>query len=81
MIGKAYWGALIIADSEAQPRPKRAEVFDHAWVDSDEFQKRIATNVPDKLAILQRVWQKLAGEKRSACGPRADAYASGGAST
>jgi hypothetical protein len=59
MIGKGYYAALVIADSNAPIDPNPAEVYDCVWADAAEFHTLIATNPPDKQEILQLAWSLL----------------------
>jgi putative (di)nucleoside polyphosphate hydrolase len=59
MIGKAYFGALVAVAGDVKIRVNPAEVHDYAWVDPDEYLRRVASNVPDKTSIIQMAWAKL----------------------
>jgi len=52
MIGKAYFAALIIADSQAIIQPNSAEIYHYQWVKASQFLWLIQTNSPEKRKIL-----------------------------
>ena len=59
MIGKGYYAALVIADSNAPIDPNPAEVYDYIWADADEFHTLITTNPQDKKDLLELAWSML----------------------
>jgi len=59
MIGKAYFAALIIADSKAIIQPNSAEIYQYQWMNTRELLQQIKTNPPDKQKILRQAWIKL----------------------
>lgn len=59
MVGKAYFAALIIADSKAVIQPNTAEIYQYEWVNASEFLERIKTNPLEKQKILYQAWVKL----------------------
>jgi isopentenyldiphosphate isomerase len=59
MIGKAYFGAYVIADASAQIVANAAEVHCWEWVSREEFLTRIETNSTSKLPLLQDLITKL----------------------
>jgi hypothetical protein len=59
MVGKAYFAALIIADSKAIIQPNTAEIYQYEWVKASEFLERIKTNPLEKQKILHQAWVKL----------------------
>jgi putative (di)nucleoside polyphosphate hydrolase len=59
MIGKAYFGAFVIADAAATVKPNGAEVKKWDWVNANEFRKRIKTNSKDKIPILEKLCQEF----------------------
>lgn len=61
MVGKGYFGALVVVAASAEIAANEAEVNSWAWVSSDEYHKRIATNAPDKLLLLQKLAREFIG--------------------
>lgn len=61
MIGKGYYAALVIADSDTPIESNPAEVYDWAWVNADEYHTRILTNPADKQEILRKAWASVIG--------------------
>jgi NADH pyrophosphatase NudC (nudix superfamily) len=59
MIGKAYFAALIIADSKAIIQPNLAEIYQYQWMNTRELLQQIKTNPPDKQKMLRQAWIKL----------------------
>ncbi|MBE9151050.1 hypothetical protein [Coleofasciculus sp. LEGE 07092] len=59
MIGKAYFAALIIANSQAVIQPNPAEIHQYEWVSASKFLQRIQTNPPEKQKIVYQAWVKL----------------------
>ncbi|MBE9127475.1 MULTISPECIES: NUDIX domain-containing protein [unclassified Coleofasciculus] len=59
MIGKAYFAALIIVDSQAVIQPNPAEIYQYQWVSASKFLQQIKTNPPEKQKILCQAWVKL----------------------
>ena len=59
MIGKGYYAALVITDSNTIVESNPAEVYDWVWVDAADYRSLIATNPADKVQILQKAWSLL----------------------
>ncbi len=59
MVGKAYFAALIVADSKAVIQPNTAEIYQYEWVNASEFLRRIQANPPEKQRILCQAWVRL----------------------
>lgn len=61
MVGKAYYAALLIANTDATIQSNSAEIYRWEWVDKEEFQSRIKTNHPSKVEILRSAWSQIVG--------------------
>jgi hypothetical protein len=59
MVGKGYFGALVLADASIPLRPNPVEVLEYGWLDVATFWLRISTNCPNKYALLCQAWRKL----------------------
>ena len=62
MIGKGYYAALVVTDSNTPIEYNPAEVYDWAWVNADEYHTLILTNPADKQEILREAWASIIGE-------------------
>lgn len=63
MIGKAYFGALIIADEDASIKSNLAETAAWEWVDRAEFIRRISKVPQEKQFILLKTWELIFEQK------------------
>jgi len=63
MIGKGYYAALVITDSNTPIEYNPAEVYDWAWVNADEYHTLILTNPTDKQEILREARASIIDQK------------------
>jgi putative (di)nucleoside polyphosphate hydrolase len=56
MIGKAYFGAYVIAATKAKIKPNPSEVCEWKWVKKGDFLKEIGGNSLEKIDILKKLW-------------------------
>jgi ADP-ribose pyrophosphatase YjhB (NUDIX family) len=54
MIGKGYFAALVIVDSNATITANPAEISDWAWFEPQQYAEQVATTPPDKAEILRK---------------------------
>jgi putative (di)nucleoside polyphosphate hydrolase len=59
MVGKGYFAALFIANSDVQIKHNVAEISDWEWVSPSEFMTRIRESAPEKADILEKAWKQL----------------------
>jgi hypothetical protein len=59
MIGKGYYAALVVADSDTLIEPNPAEISDWVLASAGEYRSRIVTNRADKMKILREAWLSL----------------------
>jgi putative (di)nucleoside polyphosphate hydrolase len=63
MIGKAYFGAYIIADALVAIKPNGAEVSYWEWVGEEEFLERMETNSTEKAHFLRQLYHEFIKSK------------------
>ena len=59
MVGKAYFGALVVVDKNTPVKLNAAEIIEYEWFPSNQFETIIKNNPKQKQNILIAGWNKL----------------------